>query len=256
MAAKRYYKATEVEAMLQEAREKLGFVGKTEINSVNTMVETAKRNGRIGDKVLITIPAVYVHIPSWQRRLDMNRSRTIGSRYIKHKWEVPKVIFSKGKLFCVDGMHRIVGAFIAENIEYIVVEILTDITEKEAIELFLDQTKDRSAMAPCDYYYASLEAEKKEYIYFKEICHKHNVQIKGDDALLNPIGTFTSTSDGVKLCKVNPELLDNILNLLCKLQWNKNEAIKEPDKTSDKCFGAKYIRTILRQCKRNGKDFN
>jgi len=240
MSIKRYYKANEVEAMMQMAREKDGFTGRVEINSIRTMLETAKRNGRIGDKVLLVIPTKYIHIPNWQRKMDMERARKIGLSYNRYKWEVPKVIEHEGKLYCVDGMHRIVGAFVG-NIEDIVVEILTEMSELEAIELFLNQTADRSNMKPHDYYNASLKLNKPEYITFRDICHRNNVQIKGDDTLRNPIGTFSSLSDGVKMSRLNPELLNSIIELICKLQWNGNAGV---DGNLDKCFGAKYIRTL------------
>lgn len=239
MATKRFYKATEVEAMLQAVREKEQFTGSTEKAAIKTIIETAQRNGRIGDKVLLVIPTKYIHIPKWQRKLDMGRSKEIGFKYNKFKWEVPKVIYHNGQLLCVDGMHRIIGAFVG-GIEAIVVEVLVGMTEKEAIELFLTQSADRSNMKPHDFYNASLEINKPEYITFRDICHENNVQVKGDDYLNNPIGTFTSLTDGLKLARLNPELLDAILKLLCELQWNGNATVTG----NDKCFGAKYIRVF------------
>lgn len=231
---RRFYKATEAEMMLQVTREKEGFTGKTEKISMKNIIETARRNGRIGDKDLVVVPPKYVHIPKWQRRLDITRSERIGFHYDKNKWEVPKVIYNDGILECVDGMHRIFGAYLG-NIDGVVVEVL-DINEKEAIELFLNQTMDRSNMRPHDYLNASLEIEKPEYIAFRKICHKYNVQIKGDDTLRNPVGTFTSLSDGINICKRNPETLENILGIICKLNWNKLNSDK------GNAFCAKYIR--------------
>ena len=127
MSAKRFYKATEVEAMLQAVREKEQFTGSTEKAAIKTIIETAQRNGRIGDKVLLVIPTKYIHIPKWQRKLDMGRSKEIGFKYNKFKWEVPKVIYHNGQLLCVDGMHRIIGAFVG-GIEAIVVEVLVGMT--------------------------------------------------------------------------------------------------------------------------------
>ena len=237
---KRFYKATEVEAMLQKAREMVGFVGDIEVNSIRTITETTKRNGRIGDKMLLVIEPKYIHIPKWQRKADFDKARKIGFSYNKYMWEVPKVILHDGKLYCVDGMHRILGAFVG-GIEDVVVELLVDMTEKEAIELFLLQTTTRTAMKPGDYYTASLELEKPEYVTLRDICHRHNVQISGDDTLNNPIGTFSSITDGLTLAKSEPKLLDDILSLLCKLQWNGKIGASD---SLDKCFGCRYVRTI------------
>lgn len=233
---KRFFSPVEVEAMLQETREAEGFTGKTETIAMANIVETAKRNGRIGDKNLVVIPPKYVHIPKWQRKLDIAKAEKIGLHYNKSKWEVPKVIYNNGILECVDGMHRIIGAFVGK-IENVVVEIL-DISEMEAIELFLNQTVDRSKMKPYDYFAASLEVGKPEYVQFKEICHKYNVQIKGDDTLKNPVGVFTAQTEGTGICKKNPKTLDEILNLICKLKWNKI------DSDNGNAFGARYIRVL------------
>ena len=234
MRKKRYYKPAEVEAILNSTRETEGYTGDTERIAMQNIIETAKLNGRIGDKDLVVVPPKYIHIPKWQRRLDITKSEKIGFHYNKNKWEVPKVIYHNGVLVCVDGMHRIFGAYVG-GVEGVVVEIL-DITEKEAIELFLNQTADRTQMRPHDYLNASLAVEKAEYVVFKEICHKHHVQIKGDDSLRNPIGVFTSLSDGVSLCRANPKTLDNILNIIIKLNWNNVNS------DNGNAFGAKYVR--------------
>ena len=235
MSKRRFLKATEVEATVNKVREAGFLSGETTI--ISTIVETAKRNGRIGDKILSVVNPEWIHFPDWQRSLDIARARAIGMNYNRHKWEVPKVIYSNGKLFCVDGMHRIFGAFLA-GIKDIVVEIM-EISETEAIDMFLNQTKDRGAMKPMDYYYASIKANKPDYIAFRDICHKHNIQVKGDDSLKNPVGVFTSISDGIRSDK---EVLDQILALIGKLGWNGKETNSLCP--SSAAYGAKVIRSL------------
>lgn len=236
MARKRFLKATEVERIFDEVREKDSDFTTGEIAIIKTIVETAKRNGRIGDKTLLVLPPHYVHIPEWQRIADLLKASGIGANYNKYKWEVPKIIYVNGKLYCVDGMHRILGALLA-GIQDIVVEVM-EITEEEAIELFLNQTRDRSAMKPMDYYNASIKANKPDYVEFKNVCHKYNVQVKGDDVLPNPVGIFTSITDGVRMDK---KTLDKILNLINRLRWNGKETGTNASST---VYGAKVIRSI------------
>lgn len=236
---RRYLSPTEVENELQKAREKIGFVAQGENAAVKAMVQTAKQNGKFGDKVLMVLPPEYIHIPEWQRKLNVERAREIGTNYNRYKWEVPKIVHENNRLLAIDGMHRIYGAFLARK-ESICVEVM-EISEKQAIELFLGQSNDRGHMSPTDYYKASIKAELPEYIRFRDICHKNNIQIKGDDALDNPIGVFSSISDGIKLARNNPQLLDRILKLLNKLQWNAKAA----DSTTDgRAYSAKYIRIM------------
>lgn len=229
MCKRRFLRPEEVEALFDDAREERFKVN--EVDIISTIVETAKRNGRIGDKVLLVIPPEYVHIPDWQRIADLNRAREIGAKYNQYKWEVPKVVYVNGKLIGVDGMHRLLGAVLAK-IPAIVIEIM-EITEDEAIDLFLSQTVDRNKMKPMDYYKASIRAGKMDYIEFRDICHKHNVQVNGDDALDNPVGTFLSITEGVN---INKELLDKILTLINKLKWNGSK--------SSVVYGTKIIRSL------------
>ena len=229
MCKRRFLKANEVEAMFNGNRGEEFLSSEDAI--IRTIIETAKRNGRIGDKTLLVVPPHYVHIPDWQRTADLSRAREIGTNYNRYKWEVPKVVYTRGKLYCIDGMHRLLGALIG-NISDVVIEIM-EISEAEAINLFLGQTVDRNSMKPMDYYRASIKAGKTDYTEFRDVCHRHNVQIKGDDALINPVGVFLSITEGVRTDK---ELLDAVLTLIDRLKWNGSG--------SSVVYGTKIIRSL------------
>ena len=234
-----YLTPVEVEAEMQKAREKDGFVGKVEETAVKTMIETALHNGRYGDKDLMVISPKYIHVPVWQRKLRISKALNIGNNYDRHRWEIPQILYLNGKLCVVDGMHRIYGSF-KGGIDSVTVEIITDITEKEAINLFLGQTNDRTNMSPTDTYQAAIAAEKPEYIKLRSICTKNNVQIKEDtDTVKNPVGILTSISDGVNMARTNPELLNKILLLINRLQWNGGENASE-----GKAYSAKVLRVL------------
>lgn len=246
MNTRRFYKPTQVESILQEARAAAMFVGQTELVAMKNIVETAKRNGRIGDKIQVALDPKYIHIPTWQRNLDISISNKIGLSYDRNLWDSPKVIYNNGILECIDGMHRIFGAYLRsinpaidkdDSVKKngVVVEIL-EIDKDKAIEIFLNQTKVRNRMTPEDYLNASLEAKKPEYVAFHSICAKHNVQIKGYLTIENPVGVFTPLTEGTGICKANPQTFDNILNILIKLKWNNL------DSNSGNVFCAKYVR--------------
>ena len=239
MSKKRYLKANEVEEMLNEVREKDADFCAGETAIIKAIIENAKRNGRMGDKVILVIPPYYLHNPEWQRQTDLLRAREIGANYNKNKWELPKVYLWNGRLYDADGTHRVLGAVIGE-VPVIVVELM-EITEEEAIDLFLDQGKDRNHMKPGDYYNASIKAKKPEYIGFRDVCHKHNIQIKGDDLLKNPVGVFTSISDGIRTDK---DVLDKVLGLINNLGWNGKET--NTINPSGAAYGAKTIRSIVK----------
>ena len=120
----------------------------------------------------------------------------------------------------------------------VVVEIM-ECSLEEAIDLFINQSKDRSKMQPMDIYHAAIAGNKAEYVQLKTICNKHNVAVKGDENEENTVGTLTSISDGISLVHTNPDLLDSMLNLLGKLEWNGYA-----DSYNGKAYTAKIIRAL------------
>lgn len=237
MCKRVYLKAKEAEMEMQELRNTEGFAGKMETDYISRMIKDAKRNSMIGDKLQLVVDPMYIHIPEWQRRLKLARAYAIGNGYNKYKWDVPKVLFHKGKLYVIDGQHRIYGAFKAK-MDSVVVEIM-ECSLEEAIDLFINQSQDRAKMQPMDIYKAAIAGGKAEYVKLQEICHKNNVAVKGDDEIENTIGTLTSISDGVKLAKSNPDLFDSMLALLGNLEWNGYA-----DSYNGKAYTAKIIRAL------------
>lgn len=238
MCKRVYLKAEEVERELQEAREEQGFTGKMEQDYIARLIKDAKRNSVIGDKLQVVIDPMYVHMPKWQRRVKIAKAITIGAEYNKYKWDAPKILYMPDLkiLICIDGQHRIYGAFKA-NMDGVVVEIM-ECTLAEAIDLFINQSKDRDKMLPMDIYNAAIAGGKAEYLALRDICHKHNVAVKGED-IENEVGTLTSISDGIKLINRNPELLDGILGLLGNLGWNGYA-----DSYNGKAYTSKIIRSL------------
>lgn len=239
MCKRVYLKAKDAEKEMQEARKADGFIGKTEKVLIANMVKAARNNSRVGDKLLMVVDPKYIHIPDWQRRIKLSRAYEIGNNYNSYKWDEPKVLLCNGLLLCIDGQHRIYGAFKAGK-EDVVVEVM-ECSLEEAIELFLSQSTDRAKMQPMDIYHAALAAGKPEYIALRDICHKHNVAVKGDDETENTVGTLTSISDGIGFTKTKPELLDSMLALLGKLGWNGYA-----DSYNGKAYTAKIIRALRR----------
>ena len=237
MCKKVYLKAKEAEQEMQLLREEEGFTGKNEKLLIANMIKNAKNNSRIGDKILMVIDPKYIHIPSWQRRIKLARAYEIGNNYQKYKWDAPKVLYFNGILLCIDGQHRIYGASKANKTD-VVIEVM-ECSPEEAIDLFLSQSNDRGKMQPMDIYHAALAAGKPEYVQLHDVCAKHNIIVKGDDEDKNVVGTWTSISDGIKLCKTNPELLDSMLGLLGKLEWNGYA-----DTYNGKAYTAKIVRAL------------
>lgn len=217
---KRYINPANAEKEMQNSREELGFTGKREKNRVKELINSAQM---VGNKRFIKLRPEYIHIPDWQRSfLDLNHARDIGTNYNEGKWDCPKVYEKEGRLIVIDGMHRIYGSFLVGR-EFILVEFI-NISETEAIFLFLGQTTSKWRLRPCDYVKAYIYAGEPEYVDFKEICHSNNITFTGDtEGLANPVGHLTAIRDSVQLCKANPELFNKIIRLINALKWNGND---------------------------------
>ena len=214
---RKYVEAREIEKEMQESRNGNEFVDMVEKISIKQMVENAKVNSRFGDKILMNIDPMYIHIPSWQRMCDVLAAQQIGNNYNTYKWEVPKLLYWNGILIC-------------EILEW---------SLNDAIHLFLDQGIDRRKMSPVDYYRAAIESGDENYIQLKEICNSHNVAVKGDP-IENQVGIFTPITDGIRSIQRNgTELLNKIINLITELQWNGYA-----DTYNGKAYTAKYIRIM------------
>lgn len=228
-----------VESFLNDKRLLNDFLEVVERKIVEDKVEEAKQKLKSGEKAIININPLLIHVPTWQRELDVNRAKRIASDYNPYKWELPKVMLHNKKLVIVDGEHRIIGAVFG-GMKFVQVEVLIGVTEADAIELFLSQGDDRRRMSPQDTYSAALEAKKEEYVTLKRICNNNHVAVKGDqEPIKNPIGILTSISDGISLAKNNPDLLNRILSIIGKLQWNAGKSAHE-----GKAYTAKVIRVF------------
>lgn len=237
-ARREYLTAIEAEQEMQKVRIEEEITGKSETQFIRSMIKGAKANSMIGDKLQLVIDPLYIHIPEWQRRLKLSRACAIGNNYNKYKWDVPKVLLNTdGRLYVIDGQHRIFGAFKAGR-EEVVVEIM-ECGMEEAIDLFINQSKDRTNMRPMDVYKAAIAAGKEDYLMLRDICHRHNVAIIGEDTDKNTIGMLTSISDGIGIIHISPDLLDAMLTLLDRLQWNGYE-----NGYKGKAYSAKILRSL------------
>lgn len=229
----------ELEEMMNEARMLNNIIEAGEKMIVSDKMEEArsKHDGR--EKAIISINPLLIHVPEWQRELRVSIAKKIGAEFNPYKWDLPKVVLRDGKFYVIDGMHRIIGAYFG-NMKLVQVEVLIGITEADAVDLFLSQQNDRKRMTFADTYSAALVLRKEEYVILKSICDRNHVAIKGDrNPVENPIGVLTSLSDGVKMAKLCPDLLDRILKLIVNLQWNGGKSYRD-----GKAFSAKVIRVF------------
>lgn len=227
----------EAEAEVNEIRKAEGIDTKTEKIFIKELVKNAKVNSRIGDKVLICIDPKYIHYPEWQREIRLPMALSIGNNYDSKRWGLPVYWYNEGILWAIEGQHRTYGAVKAKK-DAVVGEVI-ECSLKEAIDLFVNQTKGRTQVKPKDTYKASIVSGDEDYITLRDTCHKYNIAVRGDRNKENTIGTLTSITDGIDLVRMNPDLLDHILCLITKLEWNGYA-----DSYNGKAYTAKIIRSL------------
>lgn len=226
----------------------------------------------INPKRYILIDPTLIHIPLWQRNIDMTKVMEITENFNDIKFDPVKVYVSNGKLKVADGSHRLVSFVLRKAIK-IQAEIL-NCNEHEAILAFLEQSSARKAMSIPDMYRAAVKANVPEYIEFKNFFESYNIQISVEDKKLkNPIGKITPSRLALRYVVRDTEILDKTVNLIKRLEWcgstNKNvftnrifavfkklyanygDSIEE--KLMKNCFGVVYFEGKVSAIKSNAE---
>lgn len=227
----------EAEAEVKAIRESEGIDEKTEKLFIKEVIRNAKANSRIGDKVLVCIDPKYIHYPEWQREIRLPMALSIGNNYDSDLWGLPIYWHYMGLLWAIEGQHRTYGA-VKANKDAVVGQVIECDLEK-AIAIFTGQTKGRTQIKPKDTYKAKIVSGDEDYLNLRDICHKHNIAVKGDRNKENLVGTLTSITDGIDLVRMNPNLLDHILSTITTLGWNGYA-----DSYNGKAYTAKIIRAL------------
>lgn len=228
---KRMYLPVETEAWIAKQRTKTEEEEKEEL-------ETAmKFKMPFGGKVYIVIDPTIIHIPKWQRDTDMAKANDIAENFQDEKFDPIKVYIYNGKVYAADGGHRTVATIINKQ-KKVLVEVLA-CDEYNAVLIFLDQQTGRKAMSVCDMYRAGIKANIKEYIAFKEVFDKYNIQITADPVEIdNPLGKVTPSRTVLRLANRRQKELEKALSLILKLHWHGS--------TEKNAFTLRIINTLIK----------
>ncbi len=178
-------------------------------------------------KEYIAIDPTLIHVPDWQRDTDMAKAMEIAENYDDKKFDPIKIYIDEtSKAIGADGVHRAVARIMlnakvknAYDRKKVIVEVLP-CTEQEAVITFLTQQSGRKTMSVNDTYRAGIKANIAEYVIFKEIFVRNNVQISAEyDKLESPIGTVRPSTEIIRMARSNYKMLETIINLIKKLNW-------------------------------------
>jgi DNA-binding XRE family transcriptional regulator len=178
-------------------------------------------------KEYIAIDPTLIHVPDWQRDTDMAKAMEIAENYDDKKFDPIKIYLTEeGKAIGADGIHRDVARIMlnakAKDVydrKKVIVEVL-HCTEQEAVITFLTQQSGRKTMSVNDTYRAGIKANIAEYVIFKELFVRNNVQISAEyEKLEKPIGTVRPSTAILRMARSNYKILETIINLIKKLNW-------------------------------------
>ena len=261
-----------------QIRKKNGFVRYTSPEQTQAWIVSKRKDGdakiaseiknasnsgtTFAGKKYILINPTYINIPDWQRDTDNAKTTEIAENFEDAKFDPVKVYIVNGKLYVADGAHRII-ALIKMNEHRkedeqlkILVEVL-DCDEYEAARIFLGQKSGKKTMTVNDMYRAGIKANVPEYVHFKELFEKHNIQISAENHLLdNPVGRITPSSAALRLTENNREMLESIICLIKQLHWSgsdKSAFILRNFQTIKKLYsnyGREKVNTeLMKKCK-------
>lgn len=246
---KRMYLPEETEAWITERRTKTEEEEKKELESA------MKYKMLLAGKTYIVIDPTLIHIPKWQRDTDMAKANDIAENFQDEKFDPIKVYIYKGKAYAADGGHRTIATIINGQAKVLVEVLMCD--EYNAVLIFLDQQSGRKAMSVCDMYRAGVKANIKEYITFKKIFEKYNVQITAEPVELeNSLGKIVPSRTVLRLANRRQKELEKALTLILKLHWHgsteKNAFTLRIINTLIKLYatyGSEVEKTLLKNCK-------
>ncbi len=178
-------------------------------------------------KEYIAIDPTLIHVPDWQRDTDMAKAMEIAENYDDKKFDPIKVYLTDdGKAIGADGVHRDIAMIMLNakakdkyDRKKVIVEVL-HCTEHEAVITFLTQQSGRKTMSVNDTYRAGIKANIAEYVVFKELFVRNNIQITAEyNKLESPIGVVRPSTSILKMARSNYKMLETIINLIKKLNW-------------------------------------
>lgn len=179
----------------------------------------------VGDKKYAVVKTISVNIPKWQRDTDREKCHEIAENYNENKYDPIKVYIYNGKMYVADGAHRLV-AYLMQEKEWILVELMSCENEKEAAVTFLTQSFGVRRMSQNDMWRAAIEANLVQYTTLRSLCMECKIQIKADLYKIdNPVGTLNTVSGTIlKMAVKDPVLLKRIFEMIKRLNWNASDA--------------------------------
>lgn len=154
----------------------------------------------------------------------MAKAMEIAENYDDKKFDPIKVYLTDdGKAIGADGVHRDVAMIMLNakakdkyDRKKVIVEVL-HCTEHEAVITFLTQQSGRKTMSVNDTYRAGIKANIAEYVVFKELFVRNNIQITAEyNKLESPIGVVRPSTSILKMARSNYKMLETIINLIKK----------------------------------------
>lgn len=212
---RRYLSPEETEEMLQTYR-RMNI--DAEVEYTNSIVTKAIQT--VGNKRYIFIDPKVIHVPVWQRQLDLANVDQIVADYKEDMYDPIKAIYYDKKLYVVDGNHRLV-AMVKKGESLIQVELL-EASINEAKRIFAGQSSGRKPMTVADMYRAGLDYGEESFAHLRRVFQEDNaIQINVDEEKIRkPIGAITPSATLIRLIEKDEDGIRKAIKLMKDLSWN------------------------------------
>lgn len=189
------------------------------INDMNVN-EVLAKSIKIGNVTICEIPVNMICADNYQRGVTDSVKRLIA----EWDWKrlSPLVVnLREGKLYCIDGKHRIVAAK-QLHIDKLPCIVHMGLSRDQEADLFANQNRNVKQLRPVDTFRANASIVNTDDFKIKSLCGKYNVAISGyGTKKLGRISCIARVRSIYNMKGANGvECLDWILNTIDKANWH------------------------------------
>lgn len=177
---------------------------------------------RCGRRVFAKIDVRVIFVDTAYQRMNAEDATGLVNKFDEDKTHVITLSYRDGRLYSIDGDHRIVAA-ILNGKYYLTAEIFMDMTQKEEARMFAEQDDNNQTLKPNQRHRAGICWENPVDMVLQEVCHAYGFTIT---PCTNMTYAMTAASKGREIvakygCESN--CIEWILSLVYHSNWGNHK---------------------------------
>lgn len=157
--------------------------------------------------------------PSYQT-VELRRIWRLTNVYDIEKTKIIELSYRDGKLYDIDGVHRVIGAIVNGNV-YLLAMIHMNWTREQEANQFRYQNQDVTTIKPLESFIAGVAACDPTDVSIKTVCEKYNLTVTkpNDKSVANPMAAVSAARRVVDDHGGDPTVLDWTFDLMTAANW-------------------------------------